>query len=303
LNHENNIRQFAPPEMAGTPADEWPVAVINWTYPGYFDAMGITVAAGQDFQRGDNKEAAPVVIVNQTLADRYWPGVDPVGRTLLVGDPADPLATTVMGVVGDVRHDGLGGSGARPQLYRPALQGTFRRHFFVIGTEAEPETVIASARQAMQRVDPNLPVGARPMQAVVVENQLQWSVGSVFLGIFGAGALLLATLGIYGLISFSVAQRQKEIGVRMALGASKGEIRGVVVRDGLKLTGVGLAVGLVAALGLAQLISAMLFGVNAFDPVTLGGVLLLFLAVSALASFVPAARASRIDPIGALRSE
>jgi len=137
----------------------------------------------------------------------------------------------------------------------------------------------------------------------VTENLLQWSIGSVFLGVFGAGALLLATLGIYGLISFSVAQRHKEIGVRMALGASRGEIRSVIVRDGLRLTSMGLAAGLIAALGLGQLVSAMLFGVNAFDPVTLGGVLILFLAVSALASFVPAAKASRIDPIGALRSE
>ena len=303
LNHETNIRQFAPPEMAGAPADEWPTGIINWSYPGYFAAMGISVASGQDFQSADNADAAPVVIVNQTLADRYWPGTSPVGRTLLVGNPDDPVTTTVVAVVADVRHEGLAGGSARPQLYRPALQSTFRRHFFVLSTDGEPAALVSSVRQAMQRLDPNLPVGIRPMQAVVAENQLQWSIGSVFLGIFGAGALLLATLGIYGLISFSVAQRQKEIGVRIALGASQGEIRRVVVGDGLKLTGIGLGVGLLAALGLAQLVTAMLFGVSAFDPVTLAGVLLLFLGVSALASFVPAARASRTDPVAALRSE
>jgi predicted permease len=302
LNHETNIRQFAPPEMAGAPADEWPTAIINWTYPGYFEAMSITVASGQDFQPADNEDAAPVVIVNETLADRYWPGTDPVGRTLLLGDPADPVTTTVVAVVADVRHEGLQGGSARPQVYRPALQSTFRRHFFVLNTDGEPAALVPSVRQTMQRLDPDLPVGIRPMQDVVAENQLQWSIGSIFLGAFGAGALLLATLGIYGLISFSVAQRQKEIGVRIALGASKREIRRVVVGDGLKLTGVGLVLGLLAALGLAELVSAMLFGVSATDPVTLGGVMVLFMAVSALASYVPAARASKTDPIAVLRS-
>ena len=303
LNHETNVRQFAPPEMAGAPSDEWPTGVINWTYPGYFEAMDIRVASGQDFQQADNEDAADVVIVNETLADRYWPGANPVGRTLLLGDPDDPQATTVVAVVADVRHEGLDGGTARPQLYRPALQGTFRRHFFVLATDGEPAAMIAPVRQAMRRLDANLPVSLRPMEDVVSENQLVWSIGSAFLGIFGAGALLLATLGIYGLISFSVSQREKEIGVRIALGASRSEIRRVIVADGLKLTGLGLGVGLLAAMGLAQLASAMLFGVNPFDPVTMGGVLVLFLAVSALASFVPAARASRTDPAGILRSD
>ena len=301
LNHESNIRQFAPPEMAGAPSEEWPTGIINWTYPGYFAAMDIHIASGQDFQTADNEDAANVVIVNETLAGRYWPGVNPVGRTLLLGGPDDPLSATVVAVVADVRHDGLDGSGARPQLYRPALQGTFRRHFFVLRTDGEPAAMVAPVRQTMQRLDPNLPVAIRPMQEVVAENQMVWSIGSAFLGLFGAGALLLATLGIYGLISFSVSQREREIGVRIALGASRSEIRRVVVGDGLKLTGVGLGVGLLAAMGLAQLASAMLFGVNPFDPVTMIGVLVLFTAVSALASFVPAARASRTDPAGILR--
>jgi len=138
---------------------------------------------------------------------------------------------------------------------------------------------------------------------VVAENQLQWSLSSVFLGIFGGGALLLATLGIYGLVSFSVSQRRRELGVRIALGATRGEIRKTVVGDGLRLTGIGLAVGMAAALGVGRLIATVLYEVSPFDPVTLGAVLVLFLAVAALASFVPAARASRTDPIEVLRSE
>jgi predicted permease len=303
LNNETSIRQFAPSESAGTMPEDWPTGIINYTYPGYFQAMSITMEAGRDFATADHQEAAAVVIVNQTLADRYWPGLDPVGRTLLIGNPAKPSPAMVIGVVADVRHEDLQGSGGRPQLYRPALQATFRRHFFVVRTDGDPAALVGLTRQALQSVDPNLPVGVRPMSDIVAEKQLQWSIGSIFLGIFGAGALLLATLGIYGLISYSVAQRSKELGVRIALGATGTEIRNVVVSDGLKLTGTGLVVGLVAAAMMAKVVSAALFGVSAFDPVTLGGVFVLFLVTSAVASYVPAARASKTDPIGILRTE
>jgi ABC-type antimicrobial peptide transport system permease subunit len=141
------------------------------------------------------------------------------------------------------------------------------------------------------------------MDEVVQENQLQWSIGSVFLGAFGGGALLLATLGIYGLISFSVSQRERELGVRIALGATASEIRGNVVGDGVRLTVVGLMIGLPVALLLGRFASAILYEVSPYDPVTLAGVTLVFLAVSAFASYLPAARASRTDPAAVLRSE
>ena len=141
------------------------------------------------------------------------------------------------------------------------------------------------------------------MTSVVRENQLQWSLSTVFLGVFGGGALLLASLGIYGLISFSVAQRRRELGVRIALGASRGEIRRVVVGDGLRLTAFGLALGLAAALALSGLLTSVLYGVSGSDPLTLGGVLVLFLGIAGLASFAPAERASRTDPVGILKSE
>jgi ABC-type antimicrobial peptide transport system permease subunit len=141
------------------------------------------------------------------------------------------------------------------------------------------------------------------MRDVVAENQTQWSVTSLFLSIFGGGALLLATLGIYGLVSYSVAQRKQELGVRVALGATAAEIRRGVVGDGVRLTGIGLVLGIAAALGVGRLISTMLYGVSPADPVTLFVVVGIFLGVSTLASFVPAARASRADPISALRSE
>jgi putative ABC transport system permease protein len=303
LNHETSIRQFASPSLAGAPGEEWPTAIANRPYPGYFGTMGISLLEGRDFSAADNRDAARVVVVNEPLARRYWPQGNAVGSTLLVGDPNDPMVATVIGVVGGVKHSGLDASEERAQLYLPALQAGLRRHFFVVRTVDEPASLTRPVREALLALDPDLPAGVRPMSAVVAENRLQWSIGSVSLAVFGTGALLLAALGVYGLISFSVAQRRRELGVRMALGASRREIRRVVVSDGVRLTAVGLAAGLALALGMGKVIASALYGVTPFDPVTLGGVLVLFLAVAALASFVPAERASRTNPVGALRGE
>ncbi len=263
----------------------------------------IDLVTGRDFELLDDAESQAVTVVTSSVAARFWPGEDAVGQTLLVGDPADPSTTLVIGVVEGVQHENLDPSTVGLQIYRPALQNDARRFFVVGRTRGEPEDAITSIRSAIGSIAPDLPLTIRPMNDVVAENQVQWSLSSVFLGIFGAGALLLATLGIYGLISYSVSQREREMGVRIAMGASNGEIRKSVVVDGIRLTGIGLAIGMVAALGIGQLIGGLLFGVSAFDPVTLGGVMVLFLLVSALASFVPAARASRTDPITVLRSE
>jgi predicted permease len=302
LNHESITYQVASVELEGAAADEWPLAIGNFVHPGYFDAMAIEMVAGRDFGAVDGPDGEPVVIVNRTLAERLWPSGEAVGQSLLVGDPADPSPLGVIGVVEDVRHAGLERGSVGPQIYRPSLQAASRRFFVVAATNGDPADLAPGIRRAIGSVAPELPINVRPMSDVVAENQLQWSLSSVFLGIFGAGALLLATLGIYGLISFSVAQRQRELGVRIALGATSGEIRRTVVGDGVRLTAIGLGVGLVVALGVGQLISAMLYGVSPADPATLAGVLGLFLAVSALASFLPAARASSTDPISVLRS-
>jgi hypothetical protein len=248
-------------------------------------------------------DAQAVVIVNRRLSERFWPGEGPVGRTLLAGEPTNPESLLVIGVVADVRPSDLNQGDVGAQIYRPALQASARR-FFVLGrTPGEAAEIVPDVRASIASVAPDLPVTIRPMEDVVSENQLQWSLASFFLAIFGGGALLLATLGIYGLISYSVAQRGREIGVRIALGATRSEIRRAVVRDGLVLTGIGLCVGLAAALGLGQLASSVLYGVSWFDPVTLAAVLALFAGVAAVASYLPAARASGTDPIAVLRAE
>jgi predicted permease len=303
LNHETISSQVAPSSLAGAPEDEWPLAVSNFVMPGYFETMSIELLTGRDFARSDEAGGQAVVIVNRALANRFWPGEDAVGQTLLVGDPADPATATVVGVAGDVQHADLDPGSVGPQIYRPSLQAGSRRFFVLAATEADPADLVPSIRTSLASIAPDLPVTIRPMEDVVSENQLQWSLSSVFLGIFGSGALLLATLGIYGLVSYSAAQREREIGVRIALGATVGEIRRSVVVDGLRLTGIGIAVGVVAAAAIGQAIAAMLYGVPPFDPITLGAVVVLFAGVSALASFLPAARASKTDPIAVLRAE
>jgi putative ABC transport system permease protein len=303
LNHESFTVQVALPDLAGVPTEEWPLAVLNRTYPGYFETMGIDVLAGRDFGLMDDMDAAPVAIVSRALADRLWPGEDPVGRNILWRDTEDATSRIVIGVASDVRHTDLNQSEEGPQIYFPSLQSSARRYFLVARTDDAPAALTADVRGALQDVAPALSINVRPMSTVIQQNLLQWSISAVFLTAFGAGALLLATMGIYGLISFSVAQRQREIGVRIAMGASAEDIRRVVVEDGLKLTGMGLAAGLIAAVGLSRLAATILYGVTPFDPLTLAGVTALFLGVATMASLIPAARAARTDPIGVLRSE
>jgi predicted permease len=303
LNHETLSDRVAPPELAGATEEEWSLATVNYVHPGYFETMGISLMAGRDFALADGTESQAVVVVNRTLAERLWPTGTAVGQTLLLGGPAEGIAASVVGVVEPVHHADLDPANVGPQYYRPAMQASARRFFVMARTEGDPATLVGPVRSALGTVAPQLPLTIRPMTDVVAENAMQWSIGTVFLGIFGAGALLLATLGIYGLISFSVAQRERELGVRIALGATRSEIRRSVVGGALKLTGIGLGVGLLLAVGAGQAIAAALYGVGATDPVTLAGVLVLFLSVAALASFVPAARASATDPISVLRSE
>jgi predicted permease len=302
LNHETISSQVAPTGMDGAPADEWPLATANFVHPDYFQTMAIELLSGRDFGAWDGPEGEPVVIVNRALASRFWPNGGAVGQSLLIGDPADPVRAGVVGVVGDIQHADLS-PGVGPQIYRPSLQAGSRRFFLVANTPSDPVALVSAIRSAMNEMAPDLPVTIRPMRDVVAENQIQWSVTSLFLSVFGGGALLLATLGIYGLVSYSVAQRKQELGVRVALGATAAEIRRGVVGDGIRLTGIGLVLGIAAALGVGRLISTMLYGVSPADPVTLFLVVGIFLGVSTLASFVPAARASRADPISALRSE
>jgi len=303
LNHETGFLQIARPDQAPAAAEDWPVALHLRAGPGFFAAMGIPLLAGRGFRESDGPESARVAVVSRRLAERLWSGESAVGRTLRVGSPPDDVsAVTVIGVVGDIKHTDIA-SDNRPQIWEPLTQSSRRRRFIVAHTAGPPGALTGPVREALASVDANLPVSIRPMSEIVLESTYQWAVPSLFLTIFGAVALFLAALGIYGVISYSVARRRREMGIRIALGATARQIRRLVLGEGLRLTAMGLALGLALTIVSGQLISSMLFGISAFDLQTLLGVLVLFALVAAVASVAPAARAARASPHDVLRAE
>ncbi len=302
LNHENITFQFTVPQDAGRPREEWPVALQARTGAGYFDAMGIPFVAGRDFGSSDSADAPPVAIVNRTLAEWYWPSESPLDQTLLLAMGREPVAATVVGVVEDVRHIGLTGD-LRPQVHLPLTQAPARRRFVVVSTAGEPTALAAAVRDALAAVDRDLPATIRPMRDIVRENDFQWRIGSAALAAFGAMGLLLAALGIYGLIAYSVARRRRELGIRLALGATARMVRRQVMTEGLRLTGIGLAAGAVLSLAMGRLLASQLYGVGPIDPLILLLVLLLFILVAAAACARPAATAAALAPHDLLRDE
>jgi len=301
LNHENPLFQFATPTGAGAPVEEWPTAIRGSIAPGYFEAMGIRLVAGRDFGPMDGPDAPRVAIVSRSLAERHWSGDVPIGETVLLRGVDEPV--TIVGVVEDVRHEGIV-EASRPQLYLPVTQSPAQRRFLVVAVEAGASVTLARAvRDAIAAVDPNVPATPRPMSEIVRENDFQWRIGSVVLGAFGGVAILLAALGLYGLMAYNVARRHREMGIRMALGATAAQLRRLVIGEGVRLTGVGLAIGVVLSLGVARLISSMLYGVRPSDPLTLLVVSVILAAVGAIASYLPSIRATRVDPQVTLRTE
>jgi predicted permease len=299
LNHENHTIQVAPAD-GSVAAREWPLALTAAISPSYFDAMGIPLLAGRDFMRQGDADAG-VVIVSRRLAEQQWPGEDAVGRTLTVG--ADTRErVTVVGVVADIRHAGIVGD-ITPHLYRPASTG--RRRFIVIpaaGT-TDPAALARGVQQAVRSVDANVPATIRPMRDIVRENGFQWTISSLALSAFGAIALLLAVLGLYGVIAYSVSERKHEFAIRLAIGAHAAHIRALILGDGLRLTALGVVVGLVLALGASRALAAQLVGVSPFDPITTGTVLLVFALAGATTTLRVAVRAAATPPRDVLRAQ
>jgi len=300
LNNETSTTQLARPGREPARSEDWPLAVANRVSAGYFDAMAIPVMAGRDFGPEDGPDAPTVVVVSRSVAERHWPGERPLGRTILIGEPGDTRAAIIVGVVGEVRHQGIAVA-TEPMVYFAASQGGGRRRFVIVRGERDPAALASPVRQAMHLIDASLPLTVRPLSNIVNENLLPWSLPSRVLTVLGAVALLLASLGIYGLVAYSVAQRRREIGVRMALGATRERIRRGFLEEGLRLSVIGLVIGIVAALVTGRLMASRLFDVGPFDAVTLGAVLVVFAGVAVGASLLPAARASRVEPVSVLR--
>ena len=303
LNHETIPVPYAVAGQEPAEEDDWPTALHMSVDPGYFAAMGTELVAGRAFDAASgDASTAPEVVVSRALAQRAFGGADPVGRSLALGGPDGPR-TRIVGVVEDIVHSGFQEGGAEVHVYRPLPQSWRRRRFVTLRASSDPSALIAPVREVLRGVDPDLPGTIRPMPEIVRESTVQWSMGSLFLGAFGLVAIFLAGIGVYGLVAYSVSQRRKELGIRMAIGAPGGTIRRLVLREALVLALAGGAVGLVLALAAGSAASSVFFGVGAFDPWTVSGVVALFAGLAVVASAVPAFRASRTDPTEVLRAE
>jgi predicted permease len=279
--------------------DHHPEAFIRVVSDGYFEALGIALKSGRAFTESDRASSEPVVIVNETLARTLWPGQDAVGQML-----TQDGGRRVVGVVADVHHGGpenLGGS----EMYLPMRQtGDYAAMKLVVRTALPPDSLAAGIRTALRPIDPNLPVTEfQTLQGLVDKVVSPRRFLVILLSGFAGFALLLASLGIYALISYSVNQRTKEIGIRMALGASSSLVRRGVLTSTLRLALIGVALGTVGSFAFSKWIESLLFGTTPTNPAVFSGVSLLLCAVALVAAYVPARRASRIEPLQALRTE
>ena len=280
----------------GLQADMRPVT------PGYFRALQIPTVEGRTFTENDTEEAPTVTIIDDRAAKAVFRGADPIGRRLRFAIPNQPWRT-IVGVVGHVRHDRLDDDG-RPQVYWSYKQNTQDREALVVRTAGDPSALAQSIGAAIRSVDPEQPIyDARTLDDVVERSLAQRWLQTALLGAFAAMAILLASIGVYGVIAYGVGQRTREFGIRLALGARRGEIVGLVMRRGAALFGVGAAIGLVAAAASARVLSTLLFNVGAFDLVSFAAATLVLFAVAIAACGLPARRAAAVDPSVALRAE
>jgi len=278
--------------------ENYPEGFVRIVSDGYLGAMGIKLVAGRDISERDTKGTLPVVVINETLARTLWPGQDPIGRIAEIDGER-----TVVGVAGDVHHLTLE-RGAGSEFYLPIRQTQdYGSVDLVVRTNLPPGELAVRVREALRPIEPNLPTtGLRTLQELVDKAASPRRFVVILLAGFAAFALLLASLGIYAVISYSVSQRQLEIGIRMALGASPATVRRLVLRETLRLAAVGVALGIVGALVLTRMVASLLYGVTPTDPLTFGAVVTVLTAVAALAGYLPAARAARIEPMSALRA-
>ena len=269
----------------------------------YFRTMGIRLLRGRELSAGDQGNTQRVALISVSLAKQKWPNEDPIGRIIQYGNmDGDLRPFTVVGVVGDVRGESLAAD-PQPTFYAPQAQTKYSGNAFhvVMQTPADPSSVIASARGIAHEMRPDVPPVLKTIESVVTASVADRRFILVLVGVFGGAALVLATLGVYSVISYLVAQRRPEIGVRIALGAQRGDVMGLVLRQGGSLALIGIAIGGIGALYLTRLLKGLVFGVSTTDPMAFGAVIALLAAVALLASWLPARRASRVDPMDVLR--
>ncbi|MGH9402899.1 MAG: FtsX-like permease family protein, partial [Terriglobia bacterium] len=284
---------------------ERPIGIVETITPEYFRTLKIPFIRGREFTAHDIAGAVPVVIISESMARHFWPaypnGQNPVGQHILVGATWPPME--IVGIVADVDQSGLD-AGPRPELYAPFAQHPPQSAMLAVRTKSNPTQFVNVVRSRILTIDPDQPVSAvKTMDEVIEASVGRPRLVMLLLGLFAGVALLLATVGIYGVISYSVAHRTQEMGIRLALGAQQRDILRLVAGQGLGLALVGVAIGLGGAVALTRVMKALLFQVSATDPATFVGIALVFALVALLACYIPARRAMKVDPMEALRHE
>jgi putative ABC transport system permease protein len=280
-----------------------PTARVTYVTPGYFAAMRIPLLKGRLFDGTDRAGGKPVVVVGETMAERIWPGEDPVGKRISGRFRGPPVVREVVGVVKDVRHTGHGET-PRPEYYIPHAQTPFGSMTIVVHTKQDPAGILRSVQKEVWAFQGDLSfAGTESMEGLLAGTLAVRRVILMTIALFAGLGAVLAAMGIYGVISLAVTQRTRELGVRMALGAAPSSLRGMVLRQGLGLAAVGIIAGGLGAIGLSRLMSSLLYGTTPTDPWSFAAAALMLGAVAALAAWVPARRATRVDPLVALRSE
>jgi putative ABC transport system permease protein len=281
------------------------IVVTRVISPHYFRTMGIELLQGRDLSEQDRADTPAMIVINETMARRYWPGEVPIGKRVTPGDPNDPNDwCEIVGVVKDVRQFKLDDD-PKPQMYLTYEQaGFFAPRHLVVSTEVEPLSLASTVRNTVWGIDKDQPVSnITTMEDVISESVARQRFSMLLLGIFATVALVLAAVGIYGVMSYSVAQRTREIGIRMALGAQRSDVLKLTVGQGLKLVSTGVVIGIITAFILTRVMTSLLFGVSATDPITFITISVVLVIVAVLAIFIPARRAAKVDPIVALRYE
>jgi predicted permease len=289
-------------------ASERPVTTLHIVDDDYFHTLGIPLLRGREFEPRDSASDAPaLVVISEKLAKQVFPGEDPIGKRIrpdiASGDQKEAAMRTVVGVVGDVRAEGLGAA-AIAESYVPYAQLPFAPMSVMVRTQGDPQDLVLPLTKAVQSIDKDLPLlHVKTLDQYVSESIADTRFESVLLGLFGALAFTLTAIGVYGVISYTVVQRTREMGIRLALGAERGTIVAMILRSGLLLVTMGVVPGLVAAFLLTRLIAGLLYGVSPSDPSTFLSVSVVLVAMAALASYIPARRAAKVDPMVALRYE
>jgi len=276
---------------------------VRVTDENFFRAMNVPVLSGRTFTEQEATENRRVAVISQSLARKYFPGEDPLGKRITVDMKDEPEPTEIIGVVGDTKHQALD-AGTKPTVYWPHPQLPYTAMTLVARTAGDPVSIANAAQREIQAIDKDQPVSdVRTMQSWLAESVARSRFGATLLAIFAGVALILAGVGLYGVMAYSVAQRRHEVGIRLALGAQTSDIFKLIVRQGMLLTVIGVATGLAAAWALTRVMSSLLYEVSTTDPFIYAGLALVLTVVALIACLIPAWRAMRTEPIIALRHE